>query len=301
MEEPEIIIRSHIVPDDIGDTRFSDYAKDLFGDLLSRKAAKEAIKRGDIRINGMPAPTGSWLAPGMRIELLETSAPSGPPYRRVLPVVYEDDRIAVINKPAGLPVKGNRFKTVENALPGNIAPSPDPDALPRARAVHRLDAQTGGLLLVAKTARAMAHLGRQFEQRVIRKRYRAVAAGKLEGEGIITLPIENREAITRYTALSHSRSPRNGYLTLVDLHPETGRTHQLRIHLAGLGHPIMGDPLYGEPGNILLGKGLFLQAVEIALLHPLDGRELVFSIEQPQKFATLIRREEMKWNFLNSV
>jgi RluA family pseudouridine synthase len=294
------IIRSHMVPEGVAGIRFSDYAKDVFADFLSHKKVKQAIKQGDLRIDGEVSPTGRWMVSGMRIDLIETRVPASRPYRRALVVVYEDAHLAVIIKPPGMAVNGNRFKTVEHALPGNLAPSGEEDALARPRPVHRLDASTGGLLLAAKTARAMVHLGRQFETRAVAKRYRAAVSGKLEGAGVIDRPIEEREALTDYAAVRHVPSLRNGFITLLDLWPRTGRTHQLRIHLAGLGHPIMGDGLYGPPGNVLRGKGLFLCAVEISFVHPVDGRALTFSIEDPPKFGALLQREKRRWDAYHS-
>ena len=146
-------VKTHVVPEGIGSVRFSDYAIEIFTIIPSRNGIKKAIKRGDFLIDGVKAETGTWVKPGQLITLNE-SAVELPVYRMVLPIVYEDNFIAVVNKPAGITVSGNRFKTVENTLPFNLMKSSAEDALKRSGPVHRLDSPTSGLLLVAKTRQA---------------------------------------------------------------------------------------------------------------------------------------------------
>lgn len=289
------ILRSHIVPGDALPARFSDYAVGLFPELPSRNGAKKAIKRGELLVNGEAAETGRWIVPGCRIDMVEDEKGPAAPYRLRIKVYYEDDMLAVIGKPPGITVTGNRFKTMENALPINLAPSSSYDALPRPRPVHRLDAQTGGLLLVAKTRSSLMELGRLMEDRAVEKRYLAVVAGKLEGRGVCTAPVGGREALTEYAGMRHVPSLKNGWLTLAELLPRTGRTHQLRVHLAGMGHPVMGDPLYGKEGNILRGKGLFLYAAALSFIHPVTGAPVRVESPPPAKFAALLLREERRW------
>ncbi len=293
------IIETHIVPEGVAGTRFSDYACEITRSLPSRKAVKKAIKRGEFLIDGRKAETGDRVRPGQKIELIDPDVKKPKPYRLSLNIVYEDDHLAVIDKPAGVPVNGNRFKTVENALPYNLAPSAEADAMKRPRPVHRLDASTGGLLLCAKTAHAMMELGRQFEGRSIRKRYRAVVIGRLPESGRIVQPLEGREAVTEFSALRYVPSLRNGWLTLADLVPHTGRMHQLRKHLADYGFPIMGDSIYGSPGQVLRSKGLFLCAVELSFTHPTDGRPVTVQIDEPEKFGALLDREQRRFEKYN--
>jgi RluA family pseudouridine synthase len=292
------IIKTHIVPEGVESLRFTDYAVKIFNIIPSRNGIKKAVKRGDFFIDGVRAETGTWVKPGQRITLNEEDS-DRPVYHMVIPVVYEDNHIAVVNKPAGITVSGNRFKTVENALPFNLKNSEAEDALSRPGPVHRLDSPTSGLLLVAKTRQAQINLGNQFESRKIKKRYRAVVKGCILNPGRIVSDIDGRSSETEFTPVKSLRSIKNEYVTLVDLFPGTGRTHQLRKHMAESGHPIIGDKIYGEPGDLFKGKGLFLAAVELTLEHPADGRLLSFKIGDPEKFGTFMEREERRWKRLN--
>jgi len=290
-----IVIETHIVPEGTERARFSDYACEVFMSIPSRKGIKNAIKRGDFLINGEKGETGTWIVPGMRIELMADESSLPKEYEFKLDVVYEDEHLAAVNKPAGIAVNGNCFRTVENALPRNIKKSAEPDALRWPKPVHRLDVPTSGILLIAKTMRAQVALGEQFEKKIIRKRYRAIVQGKLEAPGHIESQIEGRDAVTDYSPVKHARSLKNEWLTLVDLYPLTGRTHQLRRHMAELNHPIVGDSLYGREGDVFKGKGLFLAAVELIFNHPFTCEKMTLKIIDPDKFLTYLEREERRW------
>ncbi len=290
-------MNKHIVPEGVESMRFSDYAIKTFTIIPSRNGIKKAIKRGDFLIDGVKAETGTWVKPGQLITLNDSDIDI-PVYQMVLPVVYEDDFIAVVNKPAGISVSGNRFKTVENALPFNLINSSADDALKRPRPVHRLDSPTSGLLLAAKTKQAQINLGHQFESRNIKKRYRAVVKGEIGSPGRIASDIDGRSSETEYMPVRSLRSIKNEHVTLVDLYPGTGRTHQLRKHMAGIGHPIIGDKLYGESGDLFRGKGLFLAAVELSFTHPINGILMNIRIDDPEKFSTFMEREERRWRRL---
>ncbi|WP_372846271.1 RluA family pseudouridine synthase [Pontiella sp.] len=294
-----IVRETHLVPAGINGVRLSDYARTIFESLPSRKGVAKAIKRGEIFINGAPAGSGDWVEAGQTLELVDLQQRAPKIFPLPLETVFEDDDLAVINKPPGIEVSGNKFKTVENALAGSLKPSPRPDALRWPRPVHRLDYSTSGLLLVAKTAGAQRLLGQGFEERRIHKRYCAVVMGPIRSGGSIDEPIDGLAATSRYEPIETVPSLRSGHLTLVDLFPETGRTHQLRIHMASIGHPIVGDPKYGEPGNTLKGKGLFLAAVELRFPHPATQQETTVSIDVPPKFASLLARERQRWNKFN--
>jgi RluA family pseudouridine synthase len=294
-----IIRETHRVPEGIQGVRLSDYARTAFAPLLSRKGMQKAIKRGEFRINGKPAQSGDWVETGQTIELIDLQQRAPKTYRLPLDVIFEDDDLAVINKPPGIEVSGNKFKTVENALAGSLTPSTQPDALPWPRPVHRLDYSTSGLLLVAKTARAQRLLGQAFEERRIHKRYCAVVMGKLPTLGTVETPIAGLPARSEYEPIRTVPSLRSGHITLAHLFPTTGRTHQLRIHMASLGHPIVGDSKYGEAGYTLKGKGLFLAAIELRFPHPITGKELKISIEVPPKFQSLMEREQARFDKFN--
>lgn len=288
-------VETHKVPEDAHPQRLSDYAIGLFNTLPSRKSLKKAIKRGEILVNGEVAGTGHWVQAGETLTLidLETNPPKD--YDLQLEVVYEDEYLAVIKKPAGIVVSGNQFRTIYNALGGNLQPSQQEDALRWPRPVHRLDQPTSGLLLVAKTATALIKLGQLFEHRNILKQYQAVVMGRLPEKLLIDQPLDGQNATTEVVSKEIVPSLKNEWLTLVDLFPKTGRTHQLRKHLAGMGTPILGDPLYGKEGLILKGKGLFLCAIGLRFLHPIQEIEMDIRIPTPTKFDSLLQREARRW------
>lgn len=203
-----------------------------------------------------------------------------------LEIVYEDDAIIVVNKPAGLlsvPGKEEKF-SVYNLIQARLPQSESP------LTVHRLDMDTSGLLLLAKTKEAHQHLQAQFEQRLIHKQYIAWLEGTVNQDtGRIALPlcpdphdrprqkvdpVEGKPAITDYKVLE-----RKNNRTLIAFYPLTGRTHQLRVHAAhplGLHCPIVGDMLYGKPA-----ERLYLHAETLSFTHPVTGKEMTFSAKSP--------------------
>jgi RluA family pseudouridine synthase len=290
-------LKEHIVTDDIIKQRFLDYSIAVFAEFIStKKGIKKAIKRGELRLNGDVVESGRYLKQGDRLQLVDLDNRVPKVFKLQLEIVYEDDYLAVINKPAGIVVSGNQYRTIVNALQFNLKPSNCKDALNWAKPVHRLDHQTSGLLLVAKTHTAIVELSRQFENKEIGKKYHAIVIGKIDDRGLIEYEIEKRVAITEYKLLEQVKSLRNGYLSLLELTLHTGRTHQLRIHLSRLGFPIMGDKLYGTPGAILKHKGLFLSAIELHFTHPTDGRAMDIKIPDPAKFRSLLNREQRRFN-----
>ncbi len=274
--------------------RLDQFLARRFEQVPSRAWARKAIKRGEFRLNDEPAEGSRWLKPGDLV-VLHASRRRAPVLEMDVPVLYEDEHVAVVDKPAGIETSGSKYRVLEHALPFNLQQSEQPDALAQARVVHRLDYPTSGLVICAKTGSAHATLGRSFQARSVLKRYRAIVTGRLEGEGLVELSVEGREARSRYAAREHTPSLHIGWQTTVDLWPETGRTHQLRRHLASLGHPILGDGLYGE-GKILRGRGLFLCAVELAFPHPVSGDILEVVREEPQRFQTFREREARRFS-----
>ena len=289
------ILQSHIVPPNTPQERLSEYARKIFLNIPSRKGIKKAILRNEILLNGKPVETGRWVQPGNQIDWvdLELKTPKILPLK--LDVVFEDEYLAIINKPAGIIVSGNQFRTIENALLHNISKSVENDGLRKPRAVHRLDSPTSGLLLVAKTALAHLKLSQQFEAKTIFKKYQAIVIGDIEEQGVLEKSIDGKTALTRFNKIKTVPSLKNKWLSLVDLFPQTGRTHQLRIHLSDFGFPILGDAMYGKEGLILKHKGLFLCAVELVFSHPKTGERVEVKINAPQKYETLLRREERRW------
>ena len=290
-----VILKTHIVPEGIQDIRLYDYAQQIFPTIPSRKGVKKAIARKEIIIDGEKTTTGWWVKAGQKIELLESTINPPKEYQFNLEVVFEDEYFAVINKPAGIPVSGNQFRTIQNALIGNIKLSTKDDALRWPKPVHRLDSPTSGLLLIAKTAGALVKLGQQFENKEIQKKYGAIVIGKTPENGTIDFEIEGLKSLTEYKTVTTIPSLRNENVSLVELFPKTGRTHQIRIHLSELGFPIMGDKLYGIEGAVLQGKGLFLSAIELQFNHPITNEDLTVRTELPYKFSALLEREKRRW------
>jgi len=286
-----ILLKTHIVPNGTKPVRLLEYVLEIFPEMVTRSSAKKALKKGAVLVDGKQRPSGWWMKPGMKLELLDPELT--PP--KILPmnlkIVFEDDYLAVIKKPAGISVSGNKYVTIQNALMHNLKPSNSDDAMAWSKPVHRLDFPTSGLLLVAKTKQSVVALSRQFENKTIKKKYRAIVSGKLPEHGVIENPVNGQPAKTVFHSLEYIPSPMTGWLTLVNLFPETGRTHQLRIQMASLGHPIVGDKQYTIEKPLLKGKGLFLTAVEIGFIHPVTKEMMKFTIEEPSKFGALIRKE----------
>ena len=154
---------------------------------------------------------------------------------------------------------------------------------------------TSGLLLIAKTRSAQINLGRQFEAQQISKTYVALVKGKLEGEGIVDISIHHQHAKTLYKSVRVEKSLSYADVSMVELQPKTGRTHQLRIHMAEIGHPIVGDTIY-DSERVLKGKGLFLIAFKVSFFHPITRLNQTFEISLPSKFDAFLKREKRRWN-----
>ena len=203
-----------------------------------------------------------------------------------LSVLYEDEHLAMIYKPAGILVSGNHFKTISNALQQNIKASTLADAT-TPQPVHRIDYATTGVLLVGKTNSSIRVLNKMFEDKSIMKTYFAVVIGKIYANGKITSKIDGKKAESDYELIESVPSKRFGKLNLLRLHPQTGRRHQLRIHLSGLGNPILGDCAYGIENLILKGKGLYLHAYSLAFTHPFTNEKIRVMGELPKRFKKI--------------
>lgn len=280
--------------------RIIDYVLEVSNAIYpSRSSLKKAFKKGLISLNGAVATEGQWVKLGDHIKLSKEEAQQTKIFPLKLKIIYEDDYLAIIDKPAGFAVSGNYYKTIQNALAYNLKPSEQSDGIALARPAHRLDKLTSGLLLIAKCRKAQASFGRQFEEQAVSKTYLALVKGKLCGSGAFDEPIEGQEAYSQFTSRLTSRSLSYGWISLIELKPKTGRTHQLRIHLAKAGHPIIGDYLYDEH-NVLKGKGLFLNASKLSLTHPQSGEKMTYKVELPAKFEALINKEKNRWHKFNS-
>lgn len=271
--------------------RLIDFLIHHLPEPMTRNGAKNAIKEKRITVDGLLPESGWKLREGQLIEILNPEPRTIKVFPLKLNILFEDEHLAVIIKPAGFAVSGNFYKTIEHALPNNLAKSIEPDALPFPQAVHRLDAATSGLLLLAKTQKARILLGKAFEQHQIDKKYMAVVTGEIPSKGEFNSPIEGKDARTTFHVIQKVESIRHGHLSLVELIPHTGRTHQLRIHLAQAGFPILGDALYSPTTHFYKGKGLFLCAVYLKFQHPVTGEFVQFTAEIPHKFNALLQRE----------
>ena len=296
-----ITLLQHIVPSDFSDeVRLYDYIGKYFkSHIPSRKGLKKAISRGGVLINGKRASSGDWIKANQVITLLDLELNSPKPFPMELEIIFEDDYLALINKPAGINVSGNQYRTIQNALVEQIKLSNQSDALKWARPVHRLDNPTSGLLLIAKTANTLMALGNMFKEKSVKKTYEAIVVGSVNQKGVINTEIEGKSAVTHFEQIHQVNSLKNETLTHLRLSPKTGRTHQLRIHLSGIGHAIMGDQQYGIKGQVYTEKGLFLAAVELSFIHPITKKSIDIKIQTPHKFTSLLDREERRWKKYN--
>ena len=283
------VLEKHLVPVQEKPVRLSDYVPGIFVAISTKKGMKKAIERGLVMVNGVPSHTSKYINGGELIELCQSDYLSKKPTIKLnIEVLYQDDYLAIVMKPAGIVVSGNKKHTLENALPSALTPSKEQDALPRPLPAHRLDYPTSGVLLIGKTAKAVTALNKLFEHKTISKTYHAITVGEMEQSGQIDSPIKTKKAFTAYNVLKSFPSKKYTQLNLVELSPQTGRKHQLRIHMKGIGHPILGDQMYGKPGSVLLGKGLYLHASSLSFEHPFTQEKIHVETELPAKFNRVI-------------
>ncbi len=270
--------------------RLQEYGISIFSSIDTKSALKKAIKRGLIFINGEPATTGRWIEEGQKIELLKPVSQNRKIFELKLEIVYEDEYLAIINKPSGYPTSGNFFKTIKNALEYNLKPSQAVDSLTTPEPAHRLDSPTSGILLCAKSKRTLTALHEAFFKRNIEKTYFALAYGSIKESSQINSPIDGKVAITEVRPLKVLKIHSNEY-TLVEANPLSGRTHQIRKHLAKIGRPVVGDKIYGKKENdFFKGKTLFLFAGKISFIHPVNLQRLDFELPLPKRFRRLIHK-----------
>jgi 23S rRNA pseudouridine1911/1915/1917 synthase len=265
----------------------------------SRSRIRTWIDAGRVLLAGAPADASRKVGGGERVlvdPLSDPVAASFAPQALPLAVVHEDDAILVIDKPAGLvvhPGNGNRDGTLANAL---LHHAPQLAAVARAGIVHRLDKDTSGLLVVAKTEAAHTDLVRQLQARTVHREYLALAAGNIVRGGAVDAPIgrhpvrrtsmaivaTGKAAVTRYEVRERFRD-----CTLLACRLETGRTHQIRVHLASIGHPLIGDPTYGRKRGIEFRRQA-LHAWRLGLVHPSTRQSMQWESPLPTDFAALL-------------
>ncbi len=267
--------------------RLQEYGVGIFNGALTKSALKKVLKKKYITVDDTLAKTATIISGGEVIKLTLPEIVS-PKKKLVFPlsVLYEDEHLAMIYKPAGILVSGNQFKTISNALQQNIKASTLADAT-TPQPVHRIDYATTGVLLVGKTNSSIRVLNKMFEDKSIMKTYFAVVISKIHANGKITSKIDGKKAESDYELIESVPSKRFGKLNLLRLHPQTGRRHQLRIHLSGIGNPILGDSAYGIEDLILNRKGLYLHAYSLAFTHPFTNEEIKVRTELPMRFKKI--------------
>jgi 23S rRNA pseudouridine1911/1915/1917 synthase len=194
--------------------------------------------------------------------------------------------LAIVYKPSGILVSGNKFVTITNGLSKNLIKSTQYDAV-KPQPVHRLDYPTSGVLLVGKTRSSINTLSKIFKNKEIKKTYFAITIGKMDAKGILNFNIDTKNATTEYEVLKSEPSKRFEYLNLVKLNPKTGRKHQLRKHLHAISNPILGDKDYFLKDSILNGKGMYLHAYSLDFRHPITKEKIIVCKELPKKFKKI--------------
>ena len=265
----------------------------------SRSRLARLVDEGAVLVDGESARPRHKLRGGERLEVTLLPRPEESAFRPediALDVVHEDDDVLVVAKPAGLvvhPGSGNWAGTMLNALLHRV---PALKGLPRAGIVHRLDKETSGLLVVAKNEGAMQDLVRQLQARTVKRTYLAIARGDLPDEGTVEAPIGRHPTQRTRMAVVPSGKPavthyrvreRFARHTLLECDLETGRTHQIRVHLASIGHPLEGDPVYGPRGTHRLPRQA-LHAWKLAFVHPGTGKKVHFTAAPPADFEALV-------------
>lgn len=265
----------------------------------SRTRLAKLVDDGHVRVDGAQASPRLKLKSGEAVEVELVPRPAEGAFRPeaiALAVIHEDEDVLVVDKPAGLvvhPGSGNWEGTLLNAL---LHHAPGAQHLPRAGIVHRLDKDTSGLLVVAKNEAAQQALVRQLQARTVKRTYLAIARGRIAKAGTVDAPIgrhpvqrtkmavvaSGKPAVTHYRV----REPLPAH-TLVECDLETGRTHQIRVHLASIGHPLEGDAAYAGRGPRLLGRQA-LHAWKLAFEHPRTGAVARFESPVPADFTALL-------------
>lgn len=280
------------------DTFISEELEDI-----SRSYAATLAAEGKITLNGKPLKKNYKLNVGdeIEVELPEPEALSLEPENIPLDIIYEDSELLVVNKPQGMvvhPAGGNLSGTLVNALLYHTGDSLSAiNGIIRPGIVHRIDKDTAGLLVVAKNNSAHLALADQLKEKKANRRYLALVLGNVKEEGTVNKPIgrslsdrkkmgvvqSGREAVTHYTPLEHF----DGY-TLLECVLETGRTHQIRVHMASIGHPIAGDKVYGARNDKTKSNGQLLFAKTLGFNHPVSGEYMEFTAPMPEWFQEIV-------------
>jgi 23S rRNA pseudouridine1911/1915/1917 synthase len=289
------------VPDDAAGTRLDRFLAGLDA-VGTRAVAERLLAAGKVTVDGAARPKSHRLEGGEQVEFEAPPAQPAPAFEAIdVPVAYEDEHLLVVDKPAGLvvhPGAGWRTGTLVHALHGRIAGGDDPE---RPGIVHRLDRDTSGLLVVARTEEAYRLLQAMVRGRELERRYLALVRGRPRSRrGTVEAPIgrdrfeatrQSLDSDTPRDAVTHFElAGQHGEYALLEVRLETGRMHQIRVHLAAIGLPVVGDPTYGVADERL--ERQFLHAAGLALDHPITGERLELESPLPpdlQRFLASLR------------
>lgn len=287
--------------------RLDAYLAARFADL-SRSRLQKLIKEGLVTVNGQTAKPSCPLEPG---DLVTVKVPLAEPLAAeaeaiALDIVYEDADVIVINKPRGMvvhPAAGNYTGTLVNALLYHCHDLSGINGSLRPGIVHRIDKETSGLIIAAKNDRAHQGLAEQWQTREVERHYRALLHGAMEEPGgtvdapigrhpkdrkkMAVVPESGRHAVTHYQVLE-----RFARYTLIDAKLDTGRTHQIRVHMQYLGHPVVGDIIYGPKGKSAVKIGMLLHSASMTFRHPIKGTMIHLEAPPPADFAQML--EELR-------
>ncbi len=270
----------------------------------ARADVQRAIATGNVQVDGEPRPKSFRLHGGERVTIeIERDEPLAAE-RPAVPIRHEDDHLLVVVKPAGVvthPTAGRRSGTLVNRLLGMGVPLAPAGGSLRPGIVHRLDVGTSGLMVVAKTDEAYAALRGMFAVHAVQRGYLALVRGAVANDAFAVDAPLGRRAAKIVVDATEGRQAETGFevrerldgATLLDAVPRTGRTHQIRVHLAAIGHPILGDRTYGGGGDDARRAGLerpFLHAWHLAFVHPVSGEHVEFEEDLPEELMVVLTR-----------
>lgn len=295
------------VEEEYAGTRMDAYLSAVTDNTLSRSFIQKLVAAKQVRVNGELKEEKKYkVKTGDTVEMTipePVRAENALPEEIPLDIVYEDEDVAVINKPRGMvvhPAPGNETGTLVNALLYHFKDLSSVGGVVRPGIVHRIDKDTSGLIMVAKNDKAHLSLSEQLKVHSITRIYRAVVWNNFrEEEGTVDAPIARdpknrfrmaveaggRNAVTHYRVLE-----RYGQFTLIECRLETGRTHQIRVHMAWKKHPLLGDALYGPAKNPFGAEGQMLHAGVLGFDHPTTGRRMEFECDPPPEFTRILDR-----------
>ena len=283
-----------------------DKALSIMLEDVSRSKIQSHLENGLILVNGKKEKSSYKLSENdiISVEDFPSEISDLNPEDIPLDIVYEDDDLMVINKPKGLvvhPGAGNEEHTLANALKFHSENLSTLNGEFRPGIVHRIDKDTAGLLIVAKNDAAHAYLSNQLSDHTLGRKYYALVLGIIpENEGKIIAPIgrdqkfrqkmavdllRGKEAETNFKVIERLKE-----CTLVECSLKTGRTHQIRVHMSYIGHPVIGDPVYGKGNRIIYNDGQLLFAHEIHFIHPRTKKEMIFSVDLPSYFKDILQK-----------